>query len=363
MRVLFFGTYDSSRHPRVQVLKEGLADRGVDVLECNVPLDVDTSGRLRALKRPWLAPSFFARLFGAWVRLRRMKASLPPVDAVVVGYMGHFDVRLARRLWPHTPILLDHLLSAADTASDRRIRSPAIIRALEWLDRSALRRADTAVVDTEEHMARLAPPERRRAIVVPVGAPKSWFHPPRAHPLPPLRVVFFGLYIPLQGTHVIGDAIRLLAEEPVRFTMIGRGQDFLRCRARAGAGSNVQWIDWMEPGDLPAVVASHHVSLGIFGTGPKARRVVPNKVFQAAAAGCALVTSDTPPQRRALEGGAILVQPGDSHGLADSLRTLAHDPGRLEQLRRQAYELAERSFAPAVVVTPLQRFLADRAAR
>ena len=47
----------------------------------------------------------------------------------------------------------------------------------------------------------------------------------------------------------------------------------------------------MPAADLPALVAGHDVCLGIFGTGDKALRVVPNKVFQGAAAGCAIVTS------------------------------------------------------------------------
>ena len=67
----------------------------------------------------------------------------------------------------------------------------------------------------------------------------------------------------------------------------------------------------MPAAELPALVAGHDVCLGIFGSAAKAARVVPNKVFQGAAAGCALVTSDTPPQRRVLDGAAVLVPPGD----------------------------------------------------
>ena len=55
----------------------------------------------------------------------------------------------------------------------------------------------------------------------------------------------------------------------------------------------------------PALVAGHDVCLGIFGTGVKAQLVVPNKVYQGAAAGCAVVTSDTAPQRRALGENAV----------------------------------------------------------
>ena len=75
--------------------------------------------------------------------------------------------------------------------------------------------------------------------------------------------------------------------------------------------------------------------LGIFGTGDKAQRVVPNKVFQGAAAGCAIVTSDTAPQRRALGEAAVLVPPGDPGELAGALRQLAADRAALARLRRR----------------------------
>ena len=51
---------------------------------------------------------------------------------------------------------------------------------------------------------------------------------------------------------------------------------------RAGAASNerVRWVDWVAPGDLASFLEGFDVSLGVFGTSPKATRVVPNKVFQ-----------------------------------------------------------------------------------
>ena len=102
----------------------------------------------------------------------------------------------------------------------------------------------------------------------------------------------------------------------------------------------------MPAADLPALVAGHDVCLGIFGTGDKALRVVPNKVFQGAAAGCAIVTSDTAPQRRALGDAAVLVPPGDPEALAAALRRLADDRADLARLRRQARGLARQPFAP-----------------
>ncbi len=81
--------------------------------------------------------------------------------------------------------------------------------------------------------------------------------------------------------------------------------------------------------------------------------MVPNKVFQGAAAGCAIVTSDTAPQRRALAGAAILVPPGDPDALAAALLRLAGDRGELARLRQQARAVAPEQFVPEQIVLPL----------
>jgi glycosyltransferase involved in cell wall biosynthesis len=85
---------------------------------------------------------------------------------------------------------------------------------------------------------------------------------------------------------------------------------------------------------------------------------VPNKVYEGAAAGCAVVTSDTPPQRRALAEAACLVPAGDAEALADALRMLADDPDRLADYRTRARLAAKERFTPAAIVWPLRERLA-----
>ncbi len=167
-------------------------------------------------------------------------------------------------------------------------------------------------------------------------------------------MVFAGLFTPLQGTPVIGAALAGLAGEPVQVTMIGSGQDAAECRRLAEPNTAVTWREWVPADELPDVVAGHDVSLGIFGTTPKALAVVPTKVYQGAAAGCAVVTSDTPPQRAALDGAAVLVAPGDAGALAQALRALAADPGRAAALGATARARAEQAFGPRAVVAALR---------
>lgn len=362
MRVLLFGTYDTSMHPRVATIAEGLRARGADVAECNAPLGLDTAARVDMLAHPWRAPALLARLAQRWTTLAVAARRMPAPDAVVVGYLGHFDVHLARALFRRVPVVLDHLVGASDTARDRRLDGGPRQLLLRMIDSAALRAADIVVVDTDEHLAALPARHRARAVVIPVGAPAAWYE--AARPIPsdspaaddpsaPLRVVFYGLYTPLQGTPVIGAALSRIAGAPIEVTMVGGGQDAPAARAAAAGNPAVRWLDWVPAADLPALVAGHDVCLGIFGTGDKALRVVPNKVFQGAAAGCAIVTSDTAPQRRALGDAAVLVPPGDPEALAEALRRLADDRAELARLRGQARGLARGQFAPERIVGPL----------
>jgi len=355
MRVLVFGTYDTAMHPRVATIAEGLRAAGLDVVECNAPLGLATADRVAVLASPSRIPALLGRIARRWFALARMTRRLPKPDVVLVGYLGHFDVHLARLLFRRTPIVLDHLIGASDTARDRRLDGGARATLTRLIDTAALRAADVIVVDTDEHRAALPERHRDRAVVVPVGAPHSWFGPPSSSRSStsdgPLRVVFFGLYTPLQGAPVIGAALAGLPD--IEVTMIGHGQDEAATRVAAAGNPAITWLDWVPAADLPAVVAGHDVCLGIFGTGPKALRVVPNKVFQGAAAGCAIVTSDTPPQQRALGDAALLVPPGDPAALAAALRRLAADRAELARLRTAAHRLAAERFAPDQIVQPL----------
>src|SRR3954452_3243469 len=264
MHLLFFGTYDASAHPRVAVLRDGLraalaeTTPAATVTECNAPLGLGTADRVAMLRRPWLLPRLAGRLLTRWTPLaregRRLARRGRP-GVVLVGYLGHFDVLLARRLFPRSVVVLDHLVGASDTATDRGVAGGRRQRLLRALDAAALGSADVVVVDTEEHRDALPAVHRARAVVVAVGAPRAWLaagEQARRTSPDALRVVFFGLYTPLQGTPVIGAALAALVAEPVTVTMVGSGQDLAQTRQLATRNLAVEWRDWVSPDDLPA---------------------------------------------------------------------------------------------------------------
>lgn len=356
MNILFFGTYNTKTTPRIQVMMDGLRAHGANVTECNVPLKVSTTERVAILRQPWRLPLLAYRILECWVRLIFSARKHRRPDVIVVGHLGHFDVHLAKWLFRGVPRALDYMISGSETAQDRKAHGGLKTKAIAWLDEAALKASDIVIVDTEEHRQALSVAHRSKGVTVLVGAPDSWFaankQPPSGKP-DPLRVVFFGLYTPLQGAPDIGKALSLV-REPMQVTMVGSGQDEAATKkVAANATATVEWIEWVDAADLPSVVAVHDVCLGIFGTSNKALNVVPNKVYQGAAVGCAIITSDTIPQRRILGDAALFVTPGSAPELAATLDALAIDRARLHQYQVKAQQLAYAAFKPSVVVAPL----------
>jgi glycosyltransferase involved in cell wall biosynthesis len=339
VRVVYFGTYER-RYPRNAQVISCLRRAGVDVIERHEPV---WEGR----EQKWGAGlGVLPRLALSEARLLRRPNSKG--DALLVGYPGHLDLLAARRAAQGRPVIFNPLVSLVDTlVSDRGRFRPGSLpaRLLAAIDRRALRSADLVVADTQanaEFLAGLAglPPERLAVCLV--GAEERLFGPGWA-PEEPLTALFVGKLIPLHGLETILAAARLVPDLPIR--VIGSGQLDSLLQERP---PNVEWIPWVEYEQLPRELHRAGCALGVFGTSSKARRVIPNKAFQALACGVPLLTSDTPAARELLVDGesALLVPPGDAAALADALRRLVADPalarrvadGGLAAYRGQASE-------------------------
>jgi len=79
VRIVAFGTYRLWEQPRVQVLFEGLREHGHELVECNVPLAVDTVDRVKAAGQPLRAPLVAARVARVWDFFH-------PIDHQLYGY-------------------------------------------------------------------------------------------------------------------------------------------------------------------------------------------------------------------------------------------------------------------------------------
>ncbi len=294
-------------------------------------------------------------------------------DAVVVPYLGQVDVLLAKgaALLTRTPVVFVPHVSLHETVVEDRhlVKARGVVsRVLRLLDCLSLRVSDLVVVDTQDaldHYRERLGLRAARAAVVPVGAESDVFKPrPSQHAGGgPLRVLFYGTFIPLQGVGTILRAAQALADDAILFRLIGRGQEYPKARSWAERENlrNVEWVPWVDYERLPDAIADSDVCLGVFGTTPKAGRVIPNKVFQGLAMARPVVTGDYPAVRRYLrhDYDCLLVRPGDAAELAAALRLLADHPNLRERLGLQGRNTYEAHFSTEAVTEAFLTGLRD----
>ncbi|MHC4163063.1 MAG: glycosyltransferase [Planctomycetota bacterium] len=378
MRVLWFGTFSvGTGYPRNTVLMDALRAVGVEVKTCHAPLFGGAADKVAAASTRTGFVRFGLRALRAWMRLTLGFFAAGPRDVVVVGYTGHLDLYLARLLsvfW-RRPLVLDAFLSPYDTVvADRRLLKEGSLgaRVLFRAERTALRLADLVLTDTQanaDFMARTFRVPQERFAPIPVGSLVR--APVRARvPVPaggggdreqPFRAFFCGSFVPLQGVSYILDAA---AQAPdLHFEIAGDGPDgpAVAKEVEERAMRNVR-LDrrFLPRADMEERLAQGDAVLGVFGSTPKSRRVIPCKVYDGLAAGLPVVTGDGAGPAELLTDGkdALLVDRRRPASLVAALRRLRDEPGLAETLRAGARRLARERFGPDAIGMRLEAALA-----
>ncbi|OYV63111.1 MAG: hypothetical protein B7X03_03145 [Parcubacteria group bacterium 21-58-10] len=343
--VCFFGIYDPS-YSRNRVLIRGFEENGFEVVPCRVD------------PREHRGISKFFFLIREYFRIRKHS-----FDLVVVAFPGHTVVWLARLLFGR-PIVFDAFVSLYDSnVFDRKLYSAASLRGrLDWLrDYTSARLAGIVLLDTEAHIdyfVRTFGLPREKFLQVPVGSDERIFYPHDTPRTGEFIVHFHGTFIPLHGVPYILEAARLLTDEPLRFRIVGGGQEYRRVREEAAklGLTNVDFVDSVPLKELPGLIASAQVCLGIFGDTEKAGRVVPNKVFECMAMGKPIITADSPAIRALFAPAApplVLVPSADAAALAAAVRALSRDSVRRSELGEAAAAFFRAHLTPRAIVADL----------
>ncbi|HUK77749.1 MAG TPA: glycosyltransferase [Thermoleophilia bacterium] len=371
LRVAYFGTYDPA-YPRNRVLVSGLRAAGAEVLEYCAPLDASlTAAEMTTAAGAGKLAFELARAHLALLSRHRRGVGF---DIVVVGYPGHLLVPLAWAVarYRRATLVFDPLVSLFDTfAGDRELLAGDSVAGhlAGLIDRVSFALPDLVLADTGRHAdyyADVLRVPRARLAVVPVGAVPLAGASGAARELEAgeaVRVVQYGRWSPLHGLPTVLDAAELLRDEPFVFELIGDGQlaGWLADEVRRRALSAVELVDALPGWRLRARVLAADVCLGVFGTSDKAGRVVPNKVYDALAAGRPLVTAGSPAARELLDDGrdALLVPAGDAAALAAALRRLG-EAGERARLGAAALALYRRRCTPEAVAAALLAALEAR---
>ena len=179
---------------------------------------------------------------------------------------------------------------------------PGTLRA-RWyalVDRLAHRLADLVLIDTRVRARALAEAHPGTQVIsLPVGAP-AWARPVASggpH-TGPVRVLYYGNYIPLHGLPIALRAIaRATRSVALTVTLIGDGAPRTEIEALSsalGIDGVCRFVDPVPEEMLAGQLADADIVLGIFGDSDKARSVIANKVWQGLASGKAVVTRASP---------------------------------------------------------------------
>jgi glycosyltransferase involved in cell wall biosynthesis len=355
VRVLHLGHFDP-QYSRNRIVAKALRRAGAEVRTVTDP-------RRFVFRAPLL------------VRETRRRRSRP--DVVLVGFPGHADVPVARAAARRgIPVVFDAFLSLYEMSVEDRALVPANswrARALASEDRLACTSATQVLLDTNAHIDYFVerfrvPHDRFRRVWV--GADDELVRPqPAATTNGRLRVFLYASFIPLHGVEHVVQAAALLeaAGADVEFDIVGDGLTHRAVRDLAER-LGVRTVRFHPPRPYAALVeavAASDVCLGIFGTSPKAARVIPNKVFDALAAARPVITADTSAAREALvhRDTAWLCPPGDPAALAEAIVELQQDPVLRFDLARRGNVLFRADFSLDAIARQLATTVTEVLAR
>lgn len=161
-------------------------------------------------------------------------------------------------------------------------------------------------------------------------------------------VIMVARLLRTKGVREFVEAARILQRRgiPARFCMAGDvdfGNPASVSRAELEIWKSEGYVDFLgERSDIPQLLAR-----SLLVVLPSYREGFPKVLIEAAAAGRAIVTTDVPGCRDAIEPGTtgLLVPVRDSKSLADAISDLLEDHDRLEAMGRAGRARAERFFS------------------
>ncbi len=333
MKVCYWGTYEQD-YPRNITLIKGLEMNGVEVVTIadspwrGIPVKTGLSPLKKLsiiLKTGWIQFALFCR--GLFV----------DADCFVVGYPGHFDMVTAKMLSliRRKPLVFDVFVSLYDSmVFDRKsVKEGSLLAKVRFAaDKYTCAMAHLLLIDTPQHADYFAQEfGTDRAMFLPlwVGANSDFFFPVAVEKCARFTVSFHGKFIPLQGVEYILEAAEILKDEAIDFRIVGNGQtyDELRQWADDRGLSNITFYGYLPLAELPRIHQEAHVGLGIFGNTNKAKRVIPNKVYELMAMGLPIITGDTVAIRELLTDreSALLCTMSDGASLAQAILTVKND--------------------------------------
>ena len=307
-------------------------------------------------------------------RLRGDKSVKP--DLVWVPVCRQRDAAAATR-WAHKrgiPVVFDPMISYWDKKvleqGKWRAEEGRAKRLLAW-ETKLFNGVDRLLCDTSCHAdffhAHMGVPREKLRVLF-TGTDETVFKPadrpeddPPHDPKAPLRILYHGAYLPLHGTEYIVEAARRTQNLNIHWDFLGWGAYKAATEEKAKGISNITFLERVPYVEVPRVIRTADIVLGVFGTTEKASRVIGNKVYEAMAC-CRPVINEFctgyPPEAKDCPA-ITFVPPGDPQAIVDAVLPWIDRREELFALRKTARDFFEQCLSMAVIKQQLADILAE----
>ena len=307
-------------------------------------------------------------------RLRGDKSVKP--DLVWVPVCRQRDAAAATR-WAHKrgiPVVFDPMISYWDKKvleqGKWRAEEGRAKRLLAW-ESKLFNGVDRLLCDTSCHAdffhAHMGVPREKLRVLF-TGTDETVFKPadrpeddPPHDPKAPLRILYHGAYLPLHGTEYIVEAARRTQGLNIHWDFLGWGAYKAATEEKAKGITNITFLERVPYVEVPRVIRTADIVLGVFGTTEKASRVIGNKVYEAMAC-CRPVINEFctgyPPEAKDCPA-ITFVPPGDPQAIVDAVLPWIDRRDELFALRKTARDFFERHLSMAVIKQQLADILAE----
>lgn len=277
-------------------------------------------------------------------------------DIIWVSCFRQRDI-LSASYWANkwgVPLIVDPLISAYEKeVFERNKWLPNSKRAKKkrFWEANLFSKADIIIADTPVHADYFKEElcvKPDKLCVLYVGAETDLFVPmPPPLSQPPFEVLFYGSFLKLQGVDVIVKAAQKNQDLDIKWVLLGDGDLRTDIEKEARGLNNIFFEPWIKYDELPIRIAKAHVLLGIFGTTLKSDLVIPNKVFQAMAAGRPLITRRSKAYPLSLGKSNVIgwVPEGDPVSLAALVRKWIKEPCKLALRGKETRKLFDVFFS------------------
>jgi len=312
--------------------------------------------------------SFFHPFSSQTGRVEAWFHRLTRPDLIWVPCFRHRDIHSAA-IWAQkwgVPLIVDPLISAYEKEVFEKNKWSSQSK---WAEKKRLSeatlfaKADVVVADTPAHAdffnQRLHVQPDKLCVLF-VGAEADIFKPvPHGIIQPPFEILFYGSFLKLQGPDIIVNAARKTKGMAAKWVLLGDGDLRKKVESEALGLPNVVFEPWIQYDRLPERIARAHVLLGVFGTTLKADLVIPNKMFQAMAAGRPVISRIAEAYPEPLKHSNVIgwVPAGDPEALADLVRQWLKTPAALETRGAETRRLFDEFFNENKLKDQLQGIL------